>query len=290
MENKYKVGLLQINLLIAALLTAWQAVYSQHMIDAALLWMATLWLSVTASQVTTPHPRPVNAPWQVLPGLLLATLLLTSPERHLSWLWAWAVLIMLPQPRWMMLLNLLLAIVTWASLLRLIGIEQWGLIGILLMLSMLLGLSRSLELQAFRRGIHHRARLLPGLSLWPTTQLHHDLKQELHRLSEEQSYGELIMVRARRFGIWGLAESLCKQARSFERCYRLDRHTLGLILISPDVDSATERRQSVLSVLPKELTMRVVPLEQLGPLRDECQRLHSAAHTIDNSDKAFPNG
>jgi hypothetical protein len=282
MESKYKVGLLQINLLIAALLTAWQALYSQQGIDAILLWMATLWLSVTASQVATPHRRPVTAPWQLLPGLLLAALLWASPERHLAWLWAWAVLIMLPQPRWMMLLNLLLAIVSWALLLELIGFEQWALSGILLVLLMMLGLSRSLELQALRRGIRYRARLLPKLSLWPAAQLHRDLQQERRRVKEEQSHGELMMVRARRFRIWSLAESLCRQARPFERCYRIDRFTLGLMLISPDADSAALRRQTVQNKLPRRLAVRVVPLDQLGSLDDECRRLKTANRMADS--------
>lgn len=278
MESKFKVGLLQINLLLAALLTAWQALYSQHAMDAALLWMATLWLSITASQVATPHRRPISVPWQLLPGLLLVTLLLASPERHLSWLWAWAVLIMLPQPRWIMLFNLLLATITWASLLTLIGVEQWALSGILLTLMMLLGLSRSLELQALRRGIRHRARLLPGLSLWPAARLQRDLKLERRRLREEQSHGELVMIRARRMKMWSLAESLCRQALPFERCYRLDQHTLGLMLISRDAESAITRRQTLQASLPQGLAMRCVALERLGPLDEECQRLRSSHH------------
>lgn len=284
MQSKYKVRLLQINLLIAALLTAWQALHARHGIDAVILWLATLWLGVTASQAAAPYRRPVTLPWQLLPGLLLAALLWTSPERHLAWLWAWAVLIMLPQPRWMILLDVLLAIVTWGSLLELIGVEQWALSGILLALLMMLGLSRSQELRALKRGIRYRARLLPTLPLWPVAQLHRDLEREQRRINEERSHGVLMLIRARRFGIWGLAGSLCRQLRPFERCYRLDRSTLGLILISPDAQSAALRRQAVQRQLPERLAVRVVALDRLGALDDECRRLKKAGRAADDSE------
>ena len=109
MQSKYKVGLLRLNLLLAALQPALLAPASASLTEALLLWLAAGCLAVSALLVEFSHRRPALVPWQLLPSLLLTALLLTAPERFPLWLWAWAGLVMLPQPAWMSALNLLLA-------------------------------------------------------------------------------------------------------------------------------------------------------------------------------------
>ncbi|QTF91459.1 MAG: hypothetical protein J5F18_13505, partial [Halomonas sp. BM-2019] len=100
MQSKYKVGLLRFNLLLAALLPALMAPGSHTLTETLLLWLTAGWLAVTAALVEFSHRRPAVVPWQLLPGLLLTALLLSAPERFPLWLWAWAALVMLPQPAW----------------------------------------------------------------------------------------------------------------------------------------------------------------------------------------------
>ncbi|ATJ83196.1 hypothetical protein [Halomonas beimenensis] len=273
MQSKYKVGLMRINLVVAAGLAAGLALASENLPDALLLGLATAWLGVTATQVELSHRHPATIPWQLLPGLLLAALLWVSPERHLTWLWAWAILLMLPQPRWILGFHTLLAATSWWSLRDLLGLEQWGLAGLLLAGLMLLGLSRSLALQALRRRIRHRARLVPAMALWPGHQLHHDVQQERHRARQEGVHVELLLLRTSRWRLWRLAERLCDLTHRFEPCYRLDRRTLGVLLISTDADQANARRQALLASLDRRSRARVVALPRLGSLSRERRAL-----------------
>ncbi|MBB3229499.1 hypothetical protein [Halomonas stenophila] len=273
MQSKYKIGLLRINLVAAAGFTAALAASTGTLEDALLLWLTTIWLGVTATQLEFSHRHPATVPWQVLPGLLLAAVLWVAPERHLTWLWAWAVLLMLPQPRWMLLLNALLATLSWALLAGLLGTEQWILAGLLLAGMMLLGLSRSLELQALRSRMRERARLVPGLPIWPGHQLHHDLQRERRRTTQERVHAELLLLRTSRWRLWPLAERLCHLTRRFEHCYRLDRHTLGVLLINRDTEQAAARRHQLLAAIEEPITARVVALPRLGSLVRERRAL-----------------
>src|SRR5690554_6409540 len=138
MQSKHKVGLLRLNLLPAALQPALLAPASAYLTEALLLWLAAGWLAVSALLVEFSHRRPALVPWQLLPALLL-----TAPERFPLWLWAWAGLVMLPQPAWMSALNLLLAGLGWGWLARGMAPEQALLSGALLAGLLLLGLLRS---------------------------------------------------------------------------------------------------------------------------------------------------
>ncbi|MBB3189357.1 hypothetical protein [Halomonas cerina] len=273
MQSKYKVGLLRLNLLAASGLLAWQAGSVAATPHALLLALASAWLAVTAVLLEFSHRRPAAIPWQLLPGLLLAALLLIAPGRHLTWLWAWALLLMLPQPRWMLLLNLTLATTTWWSLRDLAGLEQWGLAGVLLAGLIPLGLSRSLTLQAWRRGGRPRARLIPGMSLWPGSQLERDLAQERQRAEREGVHAELLLMRCSPRRLWQLAERLCRLVHRFENCYRIDRRTLAVLMTSRSAAQATERRTQLLSTLEPWVPIRAVPLSRLTSLQEECRAL-----------------
>ncbi|MDR5867080.1 hypothetical protein [Halomonas koreensis] len=277
----YKVGLMRANLLVAAGLTGYLASTAATLQDALLLGLAALWLAVTATQVEFSHRHPATIPWQLLPGLLLAALLWVTPARHLTWFWAWAVLLMLPQPRWMLGLTAVLAAASWWQLLELLGPEQWALAGLLLAGLMLLGLSRSLALQAMRRRIRHRARLIPGLPLWPGQQLPQDVQRERQRACLERVHVELLLLRTSRWRLWSLAERLCALTRAFEHCYRLDRRTLGVLLISPDAQGAAARRQALLDALGDRARARVVALPRLGSVSRERRALARQAQPLE---------
>ncbi|MCL7940862.1 hypothetical protein M8009_11235 [Halomonas sp. ATCH28] len=273
MQTKYKVGLLRGNLLVAALLLALQAIATTTLTEALLLWLAASWLAVTALLLAFNHRRPATVPWQLLPGLLLAALLWVNPERHVTWLWAWAVLLMLPQPRWTLLLEALLALATWWPLRELLGLEQWALAGLLLAALMLLGLSRALDLRALRQSTLHRARLVPGLPLWPGERLPQDLALARGRSHREGVHAELLLLHAPRHRCWTLAHRLCRLTHSFEPCYRLDPRTLAVILTSRNRREAGERRDALWRHLDTPGPARVIDLSGLASLEDERQAL-----------------
>ncbi|MCH4563782.1 hypothetical protein MKP05_11640 [Halomonas sp. EGI 63088] len=273
MQSKYKIGLLRGNLLAAALLLALLAPAAPTLPEALLLWLATGWLGVTAALLEFSHRRPAMVPWQLLPSLLLAALLWVAPERYLIWLWAWAVLIMLPQPAWMTGLNVLLAGLTWWSLQDRMSLEQAALSGLVLAGLLLLGLVRSRELQPLRGPARRRMRLIPGLRLWPRSQLSHDLVRERVRARREGVHAELLLLRTSPGQLWPLARRLCRFTRSFENCYRLDRRTLATLLLSRDAEQAEQRRDRLLQALDTPARLRVAALPRVESLDDECRAL-----------------
>lgn len=269
MQTKYKIGLLRGNLLVAAVLLALLAMATTTLTEALLLWLSATWLATSALLMAFNHRRPVTVPWQLLPGLLLAALLWVAPERHVTWLWAWAVLLMLPQPRWILLLETLLALATWWPLRELLGLEQWTLSGLGLAALMLLGLSRALDLRTLRKSALSRARLVPGLTLWPGSRLPRDLALERSRSLREGVHAELLLLHAPRHRSWSLAQRLCHLTHSFEHCYRLDSRTLATVLISRDRHQANERRGMLWRSLGARGPARAIPLSGLASLDAE---------------------
>ncbi|MDT8878488.1 hypothetical protein RSO68_03280 [Halomonas saccharevitans] len=275
MQTKYKSVLLRGNLLIAAVLMALLATRTQPLIDTLLMWLAAAWLGLTALLLTFDHRRPATLPWQLLPSLLLAALLWGEPGRHVTWLWAWAMLLMLPQPRWVLLLGSLLALATWWPLKNLLGLEQWVLSGLLLAALMLLGLSRALDLRARRQNALRRARLVPGLPLWPGNRLLGDLILERKRSLREGVHAELLLLHTPRHRCWPLAQRLCRLTYRFERCYRLDPTTLAALLTSRDPEQADTRRERLWRALEARGPARAIPLAGLLSLDDE---RHALSH------------
>ncbi|SEM95963.1 hypothetical protein [Halomonas caseinilytica] len=265
----YKTGLLRINLLVAAILIALRAITADVAVDAALLWAMTAWLAVTAMRLTLRHRRFTATLWQLLPGLLLAALLWTTPERHVTWLWAWAILLMWPQPPWMLVLHGVLAAVTWYAQHDVLRDEPWWLVGLLLAGLMVLGLSRSRALQAWRFAARHRASLIAGWPLWPRAQLERDLDRERRRATRESVHAELLLLRLPPRRLFPLAGRLRHHLQRFENCYRLDRGTLGILLISRDAEQSAQRRQRLLDALEPQVKARAIPLPYLVSLTTE---------------------
>ncbi len=288
MQSKYKVGLLRLNLLLASLLPALMAPTSTNLAEALLLWTAAGWLALSAALMEFSHRRPALVPWQLLPSLLLTALLLTAPERFPLWLWAWAALVMLPQPGWMSGLNLLLAALSWGWLARIMPPEQAAFSGALLAALLLLGLSRSRDLAPLRGVARRRAYLVPGLRLWPRAQLGRDLPRERARIHRDGVHGELLLLRTRRKRFWHQAQRLCALTRSFEHCYRLDGRTLATVLLSPDAEQAEHRRADLLAQLGPVRQLRVTPLAQVNSVAEEYRALErqpgttSAPHGVEH--------
>ncbi len=286
MQTKYKVGLLRGNLLLAALLLATLALATTALTEALLLWLAATWLAITALLLAFNHRRPATVPWQLLPGLLLAALLWLEPGQHITWLWAWAVLVMLPQPRWLLLLEALLAVTTWWPLRDLLGLEQWALTGLLLAALMLLGLSRALDLRALRQQTLQRARLVPGLPLWPGTRLSRDLAVERARSHRQGVHAELLLLHTPRHRCWTLAHRLCRLTHRFEPCYRLNATTLAVILTSRGRREAEARRQALWHHLEIRGPGRATTLPDLVSLDNERQALARQAAGLQTSGEA----
>ncbi|MBZ0329136.1 hypothetical protein KZO25_02255 [Halomonas sp. ANAO-440] len=280
MQSKYKVGLMRLNLLVAALLLALLAYRTELFASALLLWLAVAWLTVTASLLEFSHRRPATVPWQLLPGLLLAGLLWTDPERHALWIWGWPALLMLPQPRWMLGLTFILAGLTWWSLIGVLGFEQSLFSGLLLLTLMLLGLARNLQLQPQRLASRQRVRLAPGLPLWTAHQLATDLRRERARCRREGVHGELLLLGTSRHQLWPLAQDLCRQTHDFETCYRLNQRTLAALLLSRDQEQARSRRKALLDGLRAPVKARFTTLEVAGSLDEQLARFEQQQNAL----------
>lgn len=272
MQSKYKVGLMRLNLLAAAMLLALLAYQTELFASTLLLWLAVAWLSVTATLLEFSHRRPATVPWQLLPGLLLAGLLWTDPERHALWIWSWPALLMLPQPGWMLGFTFVLASLAWWSLIDILGFEQALFSGLLLLTLMLLGLARNLPLQPLRHASRQRVRLAPGLPLWTAHQLATDLRRERARCRREGVHGELLLLGTSRHLLWPLAQDLCRHTHDFETCYRLNQRTLAALLLSRDPEQASSRRQELLDGLRAPVKARFTFLEVAGSLDEQLAR------------------
>lgn len=273
MQSKYKVGLLRLNLLLAAPLPALMAPGATDLTESLLLWMAAGWLVTSALLMELSHRRPALVPWQLLPSLLLVGLLLTAPERFHLWLWAWAALVMLPQPAWMTGLNLGLAGLAWGWLSRGMPPEQAAMSAAVLALLLLAGLTRSRERPALRGEPRHRVHLMPGLRLWPRSQLARDLSRERARAQRDGTHAELLLLRTGRRRFWPQARRLCALTHSFEHCYRLDGGTLAALLLHGDAEQAERRRAELLSHLGPVRQLRATPLPEVASISDECRAL-----------------
>lgn len=282
MQSKYKIGksihrigLFRGNLLLAAVLLALLAATADTLSGALLLWLAAGWLGVTASLLEFSNRRSAMLPWQLLPSLLLTGLLWVAPDRYPLWLWAWAMLIMLPQPRWLIILTALLALLSWWSLLTWLPLYQAMLSGLVLIGLMALGLARQYGLQPLHGQARQRMRLVPELRLWPREQLESDLIRERSRAQREEVHAELLLLRTQRHKLWSLARQLCRLTRRFESCYRIDGRTLAALLISKDANKAVSRRQRLLQSLGSPAKCRALPLTSAESLSEECRALVS---------------
>ena len=272
MQSKYKVGLMRLNLLAAALLLALLAYQTALSASALLLWLAVTWLTVTAALLEFSHRRPATFPWQLLPSLLLAGLLWTDPERHSLWIWGWPALLMLPQPGWILGLTFILASFAWWSLIDVLGFEQAIFSGLLLLTLMLLGLARNLQLQPLRLASRQRVRLAPGLPLWTAHQLATDLRRERARCRREGVHGELLLLGTSRHLLWPLAQDLCRQTHDFESCYRLNQRTLAALLLTREPEQARLRRQALLEGLRTPVKARFTFLDVASSLDEQLAR------------------
>ncbi|MDR5901235.1 hypothetical protein [Halomonas icarae] len=273
MHNKYKVSLLRLNLLLAALLPALLVPYARDHSEAMLLGLAAAWLAISATLVEFSHRRPPLIPWQLLPSLLLGALLWSSADRYPFLLWAWAALIILPQPAWMAAINVLLASLSLAWVARQLPIEQAMTAGLVLAPMLLLGLIRTRRLTPLFAQAKGRVSLVPGERLWPRARLAGDLAREQGRAQRDGTHAELVLLRTRRRHLWSVARQLCEMTRGFEHCYRLDKRTLGALLISRDAALATPRRQQLLERLSEVERARVVALPHARSLAEELRAL-----------------
>lgn len=273
MRGKYKIGLFRLALLAGAVLLGWLAMRAETAGSMALLWLASLWLIATALLMDLSHRWPARTPWQLVPGLLLAGLLWLAPQQYAAWLWGWAILLMLPQPWWTVVLNALLAIHGWWQVQAQLDAGQATLVGLLLAALMLLGLARARALMPLWQRVRRRQRLLPGERLWSLRQLGEDLAREAARCDREGSHAELVLVSTRGRHCWPMARRLCRLIRDYEHCYRLDRRTLAVVLISRDLDQARERRRALLDGLALPLRARVIALNHALVLAEEHRAL-----------------
>lgn len=260
MESKFKERLYRCTVLLAAVLTLVLAMLPQSMASRAALGLCSLGLVAVALGGHRLSALP-DALAPALLALVLTLLLWLDPAHHAIWLWGWAVVVVLPQPRTLLVLHALLAATCWWQVFQLIGVEQGLLAGLLLAALMLLGLARSLGVQRLRQGVSSRAHLVSDMMLWSGPQLNHDLPLETTRCRREGSHGELLLLRCPAMHQPALASALLRVTRSYEGCYRVDAQTLAALLINRDADEARQRREGLLAQLPPPIQARFVTLD-----------------------------
>ena len=286
MRNKYKVALFRLNLLIVAGLLGYQAVAVAHPIDAGLLGLATVWLVVSALLLEFSHRRHAYRPWLMVPSILLTSLVTLSPAQNSEWLWIWPCLLLLPQNQWMLVLNICLAGFSWWWLLGSLSLHHWLFAGAILTIFILLAVARSLPITQRQRSFLQRARLAPGLPLWPLAQLERDLPRETSRATRDGVHTELVLVQTSPLHLWPLAHHLCKLIHRFENVYHLNGRTLGMILTSTTSKHAQQRRNDMLEAIDHPVTVRVAQLSGLNSLSqalDALDRQAPSTHFVEGS-------
>ncbi|WP_043532288.1 hypothetical protein [Litchfieldella xinjiangensis] len=273
MDSKYKTGLFRFILMLGAVVMALLASQADNRTVQALLWIGALWLLASATLHELSQRWPARAPWQLVPTLLLASLVWLEPLQFATWLWAYAILLMLPQPRWVVVLNVLLAISSWWQVQAHLSTEQGVLSALVLASLMLLGLARVQHYRPLWRGVSDRVRLIPGARLWTVSQLLDDIPRESARSDREGTYAELVLLRTRHRHCWALSQTLSEAIQPFEHCYRIDGRTLATLLTSRNREHARQRREALLAKLRHLHQSRVVPLDYPLTLAAECQAL-----------------
>ncbi|SDL76283.1 hypothetical protein SAMN05661010_02471 [Modicisalibacter muralis] len=259
MESKFKDGLYRLTQLSTAAVMLILTLTPQDGVSRLLL--AACAFGLAASALSRRRIAALsNAIVPPLLAVMLSLLLWVSPEQHAMWLWGWAAILALPQRLPLLIVHATLAALCWWWVQGAIGIEQSLLAGALLIALMLLGLAHGLGLQGLWQGMNHRAFPTPGMPLWTMAQLTHDLPLEIARCAREGSHGELLLLRSPSARQPTLASALATATRSFENRYRIDRHTLGVLLISRDVDEAHQRREALIEALPLPRQARFIAL------------------------------
>lgn len=280
MDSKYKTDLFRFNLVLGAVILAWLALQADDDTVQALLWVGAMCLLGSASLHELSQRWPARAPWQLVPTLLLASLLWLNPEQFAPWLWGFALLLMLPQPRWVVLLNILLAAHSWWRVQLMMGTEEGMFAALVLAALMLLGLARVQHNRPLWQGVSDRVRLMPGSRLWTVSQLLEDLPRETARSDREGTHSELVLLRTSQRHCWSLTQTLSQALQPFEHCYRLDARTLATLLTSRDPTHARQRREAMLASLDQLHRARVIALNCPLTLAAESQALDNQAEPL----------
>lgn len=245
----YKTRGFRFALLTGALLCSMLALSQEFGYAALLLWATTTWLLATVLLLSWGYHWLAHLPWQLVPGLLLAALLWSAPDTLAAWLWAFAILMMLPQPHWMMGVNSLLASASWWQVAAPLDDVERVLSGIMLATLLLAGATHAIQVRPLWLRVRQRQRLVPGLRLWSAQRLEQALAEEIARSEREPLHGELLLLHtSNRYGLW-LALHMARAGRSFEHCYRLDRRTLVIILVDHSPAAVRERCHALLATL-----------------------------------------
>ena len=228
-----------------------------------------------------------NALLPLLLGLILTALLWLAPERHAIWLWGWAAILMLPQPRLLVLLHALLATSCAWQVSQHLGTEQILLVAILLASLMLLGLALELDLQAQWRSVTQRARLTHSTQCWPAHRLLHDLPLETTRCEREGSHGELMLLRCPVSHQQTLMTALNGEIRRFERCYQIDARTFAALLIHRNDAEAYMRHERLIESLPMPRQLRFIKLVPALSLPAQLSALSDQEQAVIVTEEAF---
>lgn len=270
MPNKYKVTLFKINLLIGALLLGYQAYTALYVADAVISGLAALWLAITGLLLEFSRRRHFHRSWLLCASMLLTALILLPPDTAAQspWLWIWPCLLMLAQPVWMLTLNIGLACLCWWWLSATLPLHHWLLSGAVLLCMVLIALARWRPIGQTHLSMLKRARLAPGLPLWPRAQLERDLPREHGRAARDEVFAELLLIQTSSRHLWSLAKQVCQRIHAFENVYRVNRRTIAVMLTSQNAHQAERRRTEIFDSLTHPATVRTVALSRLTNLSE----------------------
>lgn len=275
MQNVYKAELYRFSLIASTSLCVMLSTLTDAPPAKAALLLGALWLFLTACLLKSTPRWPLPIPWHCIPSLLLAILISIDPGRYAIWSWCWALLLILPQPRWTGIFHLGLALFGWWQFRDMVDTPSWFFYGLLLALLMLTGQSRAIQLRSLWENATQCDQLATGQRLWSPDSLADDIAREHARSDREGTHAELLLLRTARRQQNQAAAALWHCLAAFEQGYKIDQQTLAALLISRDLTHARQRREALLTALPDTARIRVIYLSQALPLEAEIQALET---------------
>jgi hypothetical protein len=268
MQSKYKSPALQTLLaftLLLALLTGWLADDTVRMIA----WLSGAILVLLLIRASAPR----LSRWFPVAVILLCCLLLATQHTEASlWLWLLPLCLSRLTGRIGMALNV-------AAYVLVVVDIGWALpLPTAIVASVSLAIVWLLCLERQRLSTTATTSTIPEWLL-PPAQLDADIQLELKRSKREMLHSEVAhygCARSTTADMEQLCRCLRQQLAPYERAYRLNDYGVAVILITPNAEAASQRRQQLRYAIAPQREISSTPLAEIG---DRFTRYHSKPST-----------
>ncbi|OLO09017.1 hypothetical protein BTW08_04040 [Salinicola sp. MH3R3-1] len=267
MQSKYKSPGLQTLLaftLLLALLTGWLAEDTVRMIA----WLSGAIFALFLIRFSSPR----LSRWFPVAVILLCGLLLATRHTEASlWLWLLPLCLSRMTGRIGMALNVAAYVLVVADIGWALPLPTAIVVSVSLAIVWLLCLERQ----------RHSTATPPTTPEWllPPAQLDADIQIELKRSEREILHSEVALygcARSTTADMEQLCRCLRQQLAPYERAYRLNDYGVAVILIAPNAEAASLRRQQLRYAIAPQREISSTPLAEIG---DRFTRYHSKPST-----------